>query len=118
MMKKIEKFKTSIFIALNFVLLLSVVGWVSYRDSGYPLETREEKVQWYSVEEGFKRAQSEGKYVIMDVYTDWCGWCKKMDADTYNNETVSEYLNAHFVLIKIRSWHFVSLYRLYRFNEM
>ena len=28
-------------------------------------------------------AKSSGKLIMIDFYTDWCGWCKKLDADTY-----------------------------------
>ena len=30
-------------------------------------------------------ARRTGKIVMIDVYTDWCGWCKRMDRDTYAN---------------------------------
>jgi thiol:disulfide interchange protein len=30
-------------------------------------------------------ARAEGKLIVADVYTDWCGWCKKMDKTLYTD---------------------------------
>jgi thiol:disulfide interchange protein len=35
------------------------------------------------------QAKSEDKIVIVDVYTDWCGWCKRMDQVIYNTPRLS-----------------------------
>ena len=37
----------------------------------------------------------------MDIYTDWCGWCKRMDAQTFEEAEVAAYLNKHFYPIKL-----------------
>jgi thiol:disulfide interchange protein len=43
------------------------------------------ELKWYGWNEGYAKAVKEGKIVLVDAYTDWCGWCKKMDRDTYSN---------------------------------
>ncbi|MBK7171765.1 MAG: DUF255 domain-containing protein [Bacteroidales bacterium] len=60
-------------------------------------------VTWYSFEEGMKLAKKKKKYVIVDIYTDWCGWCKKMDKETFCNPDVVKYLNEHYVAIKLNA---------------
>ena len=45
-------------------------------------------------------AQKQGKILLIDAYTDWCGWCKRMDRDTYANADVVKKLNQHFIAIK------------------
>src|SRR5262249_44024278 len=52
--------------------------------------------------EALKRAQHKNKYVLVDVYTDWCGWCHKLDKETYSAPAVKEYLK-QFVLLKINA---------------
>lgn len=56
---------------------------------------------WVSFDKGLAEAKQVNKKVLIDVYTDWCGWCKKMDVDTYNDAGVASYLKAHYVLVKL-----------------
>lgn len=48
-----------------------------------------------------KLAKKDQKFVFVDAYTDWCGWCKVMDKKTFSETEVGEYVNNHFVSIKI-----------------
>jgi thioredoxin-related protein len=40
---------------------------------------------------------------MIDVYTDWCGWCKKMDAETFNHPVIAEYLNKNYYPVKLNA---------------
>ncbi len=68
--------------------------------AGGQLKAQSDKVVWLDWNTGYEKAQKEGKIVLVDAYTTWCGWCKKMDADTYANPQVAKYINEHFVPIK------------------
>lgn len=57
--------------------------------------------QWAAWDSGLAQARSQGRYVLVDVYTDWCGWCKRMDSDVYSRADVSSYLAEKFVSIKL-----------------
>jgi len=61
------------------------------------------RVEWKTFEEAIKSARASGKLVVVDVYTTWCGWCKKMDKNTYANEKVVDYLNRHFEAVKLNA---------------
>jgi thiol:disulfide interchange protein len=43
------------------------------------------------------------KWVIVDVYTDWCGWCKRLDRDTYGNPQVQKMLSTYFLCVKVNA---------------
>ena len=59
--------------------------------------------QWKKFNEGIAEAKMSGKKILVDVYTDWCSWCKKMDAGTYPNKKVSDYLSKNYVIIKLNA---------------
>lgn len=56
-----------------------------------------------SFEDALKKAKSENKRVIVDVYTDWCGWCKKMDGEAYSNSDIKKIIEESFVLVKLNA---------------
>jgi thioredoxin-related protein len=54
-----------------------------------------------SWEEVVAMAAEQGKYIMVDAYTDWCYWCKVMDKNTFRNEDVVEVLDESFISYKI-----------------
>jgi thioredoxin-related protein len=58
-------------------------------------------VKWYQYDEGLAKAKKEKKHMMVFFYTTSCGWCKKMDRDTFGNEDVKEVLNESYVPIKV-----------------
>jgi thioredoxin-related protein len=61
------------------------------------------EVAWMGYGDALKSAKSENKKVIVDVYTNWCGWCKRMDKDVYGNGEIREYLKKHYVSVKLNA---------------
>ncbi len=59
-----------------------------------------QSLKWYTPAEGFAKAATENKTVLLDAYTEWCGWCKVMDTATYGKQAVIELLNKDFVCVK------------------
>lgn len=71
---------------------------------GLTLNIQDKKeLKWHSFSEGLKLAKAENKKVLIDVYTDWCEWCKKMDEEVYTDSKVINYLSSKFVLIKLNA---------------
>ncbi|WP_229802037.1 thioredoxin family protein [Pontibacter akesuensis] len=60
-----------------------------------------EKIQWLTMEQAAERIKTEPRKVFIDVYTDWCGWCKKMDKDTFTDPKVAALINKHFYAVKL-----------------
>ncbi|MFC2138199.1 thioredoxin family protein [Bacteroidota bacterium] len=63
----------------------------------------QEKVKWYTIEEAQELNKKEPKKFIIDVYTDWCGWCKKMDQTTFGNPAIAGYLNKYYYPVKFNA---------------
>ena len=63
----------------------------------------QEEVKWYTIEEAIRLASQEPRVLLIDVYTDWCGWCKRMDATTFSDPEVAAYMNNHFYPVKLNA---------------
>ena len=60
----------------------------------------EGSVKWITFEEAIKKSKTEKRPIFIDVYTDWCGWCKVMDKNTFNEPQVAKLLNEKFYAVK------------------
>lgn len=58
---------------------------------------------WLSLSEGLAKANSCGKPIVVDVYTSWCGYCKKMDREVFSSPVVAPYLAENFVCVRINA---------------
>ncbi len=62
-----------------------------------------DRVQWMNWEEVQKAMKTEPRMVFVDIYTDWCGWCKRMDNNTFQKPHIARYLNQHFYNVKFNA---------------
>ncbi|MBX7242446.1 MAG: DUF255 domain-containing protein [Bacteroidia bacterium] len=58
-------------------------------------------VKWEKLDVAVENARKDGKFLFLDVYTDWCGWCKKMDKSTYRDTALIRILNSQFHPVKL-----------------
>lgn len=65
------------------------------------IETVAKTVKWISWNEMVAAQKIEKRKIIIDVYTDWCGWCKHMDKTTFKDSTVSAYINENLYAVKL-----------------
>lgn len=61
------------------------------------------EINWYTFEDAVKRNNKKPKKIFIDVYTDWCGWCKKMDASTFKDPAVVAYINKYYYPVKLNA---------------
>lgn len=66
-----------------------------------PRATEPTKIQWMSITEAYARNQKQPRKLLIDVYTDWCGWCKVMDKNTFHDPKVAAYVNQQFYAVKL-----------------
>lgn len=59
-----------------------------------------QEITWLTLDEAFKRSKKNPKKIFIDVYTDWCGWCKVMDKQTFSDPKIIEYMNATYYPVK------------------
>ncbi|MCG8327375.1 MAG: DUF255 domain-containing protein [Chitinophagales bacterium] len=93
---------------LTAMLMLSVMACsqeVQVEEASIPVtvQTDKEGIQWMSIEAALSAQKENPKPIFVDVYTDWCGWCKVMDKKTFSQEEVASYLNDHFYPVKFNA---------------
>ncbi len=59
------------------------------------------KINWMTIEEAYAKQKITPKKMLIDVYTDWCGWCKVMDRETFTNAEVIKYVNQNYYAVKL-----------------
>ncbi|TVQ15157.1 MAG: DUF255 domain-containing protein [Balneolaceae bacterium] len=60
-------------------------------------------VAWVPLHTAIENAQADGKKILIDVYTEWCGYCRRMNAETYADATVQETLNNYFYPVRLNA---------------
>lgn len=81
---------------LSKVVFFLFIGLIGY-------STNAQEVTWLSWDEAAELTKTDAtpKKIFVDVYTDWCGWCKKMDKDTFQNAEVAAYMEEKFYMVKL-----------------
>ncbi len=57
-------------------------------------------IEWHDFEEAMKLNEKKPKKIFIDMYTEWCGWCKKMDQSTFIDPVIVDYMNKNYYAVK------------------
>lgn len=67
-------------------------------------QDRPDKMMWRSWgTDAFNEAEKEDKPILLMLTATWCHWCHIMDSTTYDDDTIANYLNEHFIPIRVDS---------------
>jgi thioredoxin-related protein len=82
-------------------ILIAILAIPAYTQTASPAENT--AVKWYTIQEAEKLNSQNPRPIFIDTYTDWCGWCKKMDKDTFTDKVISDILNKKFYPVKFNA---------------
>ena len=85
------------------VLVISVLVGLSAMNPVESQPAEDSPVQWMTFEEAVAKSKVEKRKIFIDVYTDWCGWCKVMDKKTFSDPNVAKLLNEKFYAVKFNA---------------
>ena len=88
-------------VLFSLIILTAVSSFYAFRTQPEPVEG--DGVKWYTWEEAVKANEKEPRKFMVDVYTNWCHWCKVMDKKTFNKQEIADYLNEHFYPVKLNA---------------
>lgn len=60
-------------------------------------------IKWLTIEEAQAQAKKAPRPLFVDVYTSWCGPCKMLDAKTFADPKLADYVNKHFYPVKFNA---------------
>lgn len=84
------------------ILLLSIFFFSLSINHGFGQDAKSaDEIKWVTFEDALSLSNKQPKKIFMDIYTGWCGWCKKMDASTFKDPKVVSYMNQHFYAVKL-----------------
>lgn len=87
-------------VAVLVIIMMSLFSVKAGKPAPAPEEAHVKWLTWAQAQEAQKK---KPKKVFVDVYTDWCGWCKRMDATTFENPAIAKYMNDNFYCVKFNA---------------
>jgi thioredoxin-related protein len=87
-------------------LLITAIFLFSLCYRGFAQQSGKETIPWMSFEKAIETnaaAKKHKKKIFIDVYTDWCGWCTKMETSTFSDSSVIKAMNSYFLAVKLNA---------------
>lgn len=82
------------------MVIMVVLGFLSF--NAYSIGQDDKPgIKWVSMEEAEMLNRQNPKKIFVDIYTDWCGWCKTMDKNTFSDQRIINYINENFYAVKL-----------------
>ncbi|MAV04976.1 MAG: thioredoxin family protein [Flavobacteriaceae bacterium] len=81
----------------SLIRIISIIFFLSF------FNNYSQEIKWISFEKALEAQKTHPKNLILDVYTNWCGPCKLMDKNTFQNKFIAEFINEHYYAVKFNA---------------
>ena len=88
---------------INFKIMKNLLLVVLFFSSIFSSIAQDKGINWMSLEDAVEAQNKEPRKIIMDMYTTWCGPCKLLDKNTFQNKDVTTYINKNYYAVKFNA---------------
>ena len=103
----VSKFSTTMkksFLILSAAIIsLSLAAFTFLPNQPLTPKPEGDGIKWMSWEQAVALNKTTPKKFVIDVYTDWCGWCKVMDRETFTKPEIIKYVNDNYYAVKLNA---------------
>ncbi len=85
-----------IYFVISILLLSSNLSWAQTNNE----QDHKDLVNWMTLTEALEKQKKEPRKIFIDIYTDWCGWCKVMSKNTFSHPQIAAYINQYFYPVR------------------
>ncbi len=87
-----------------FVLFVVTLSMLNSASAKIKNVSADNDIKWTTIDQSLADAKTGNKkFILVDLYTDWCGWCKKMDENTLQDAGIISLLNENFTVVKFNA---------------
>ena len=86
-------------VLLMMLITVSTLSFTPIESARYTSSSN--AINWLSWDEAMQLSEQEPKKIFLDVYTDWCGWCKRMDQITFQQNHIAQYINDNYYAVRL-----------------
>ncbi len=84
-------------------IIIGIAVLVNWSGPGTNLYAQSAGVNWLSFAQLEDSMRVQPKRILVQVYTDWCSYCKLAERKTFKNPEVARYLNGHFYAVQLNA---------------
>lgn len=85
---------------ISALILTIIISTVSSSSQTVVEEEHKDLVEWMTLTEALEKQKTQPKKIFIDIYTDWCGWCKVMSKNTFSHQQIAGYINQYFYPVR------------------
>ncbi len=100
-MKYLKHITLAALLLFAFALAMAADDEGGSPDKKGAAQAQDEGIHWLAYDVGLQKAAKENKHVFIDFTAKWCGYCKKMDRETFSKADVISMINDNFVPVRV-----------------
>ena len=81
------------------LVLMFLLSFSSFSQNNSKKEHKD-LVEWMTLTEALQKQKEKPKKIFVDIYTEWCGWCKVMSKNTFSNPQIAAYINQYYYPVR------------------